>query len=269
MCIRDRYSALRRLIKIDINSNYRLQMERTYMQRREEELLQQIEKIEARLSSSEGLVKLSEEVVRLKSSELETETKIRGEKLLELETRVEKLEKRMDELEICFGGFEEKMKGSLEEVRKSQELTMKRTEISEFMIKKFEIIQNTLEQNEKKIMGAVDKRIEDMGLEADSRFSEIANSIDETGSLVKEVAEKVTVNVESLEKLEDEMLTMMKALNEQAIKLQNVQWMHDELMTIKKRELQIINLLKDQDNVETEFLEQMCSSSFIGPADNF
>jgi DNA repair ATPase RecN len=165
----------------------------------------------------------------------------------------------MDDIEISFGTLEEKVKVGLEEIKKNQELTMKRTEISEFMLKKFEIIQNTLEQNEKKIMGAIDKRMEDMGLEADNRLNEIVNSIDETGSLVKEVTEKITANVESLEKLEDEMLTMMKALNEQAIKLQNVQWMHDELMTIKKRELQIINLLKNQDNVETEFLEQMCS----------
>lgn len=234
------------------------------MQKKEEELLQQVEKLEARLNNSEGLVKLSEEIVRLKSNELETESKIRGEKLVELETRIAKVEKRMDDIEISFGTLEEKVKVGLEEIRKRQEVTMKRTEISEFMLKKFEIIQNTLDQNEKKIMGAIDKKMEDLGLEAENRLSEIVNSIDETGSLIKELAEKVTANVESLEKLEDEMLTMMKALNEQAIKLQNVQWMHDELMTIKKRELQIISLLKDQDNVETEFLEQMCSSSFIG-----
>jgi len=231
--------------------------------------MQQVEKLEARMNNNEGLVKLSEEIVRLKSGELETEVRIRGEKLSELEIRIMKLEKRMNDIETSFGALEEKVKVGLEEIKKSQELTMKRTEISEFMLKKFEIIQNTLEQNEKKIMGVIDKRTENIGLEVDNRLNEIINSIDETGSLVKEVAEKVTANVESLEKLEDEMLTMMKALNEQAIKLQNVQWMHDELMTIKKRELQIISLLKDQDNVETEFLEQICSSSFIGSGDNY
>ena len=244
-------------------------MEQTYLQRKGEELMQQVEKLEARMNNNEGLVKLSEEIVRLKSGELETEVRIRGEKLSELEIRIMKLEKRMNDIETSFGALEEKVKVGLEEIKKSQELTMKRTEISEFMLKKFEIIQNTLEQNEKKIMGVIDKRTENIGLEVDNRLNEIINSIDETGSLVKEVAEKVTANVESLEKLEDEMLTMMKALNEQAIKLQNVQWMHDELMTIKKRELQIISLLKDQDNVETEFLEQICSSSFIGSGDNY
>ena len=90
--------------------------------------------------------------------------------------------------------------------------------------------------------------------------------MDEAGHLVKELSEKASANSEALEKLEGELLQMMKALNEQGIKTQNIQWMHDELMTIKKRELQIINLLKDQTNVEAEFLNNVTGAPISSPA---
>eukprot|EP01022_Parablepharisma_sp_SALTPOND_P035425 TRINITY_DN952_c1_g1_i1.p5 TRINITY_DN952_c1_g1~~TRINITY_DN952_c1_g1_i1.p5 ORF type:complete len:295 (+),score=61.69 TRINITY_DN952_c1_g1_i1:1442-2326(+) len=238
--------------------------ERSFKKIEESELLHRIAKLETRLDNNEGLVKLSEEIVRLKEEELENESKIRHEKYVELEARIGRLEKRMDKVELKFGGLEEKMKVGLEEIKKKQELSMKRTEITDFMLKKFEIIQNTFEQNEKKLAGLIEKRVEEMTSETDHKLMEIVNTVDEAGHLVKELSEKASANAEGLEKLEGELLNMMKALNEQSIKTQNIQWMHDELMTIKKRELQIINLLKDQSNVEAEFLTQLCTP----PTDN-
>ena len=228
-------------------------------------LQQRLAKLESRLDNNEGLVKLSEDIVRLKSEELENEAKIRQEKQAELETRIARLEKRMDTIESKFGELEEKMHVSLDEIKKRQEASMKRTDITDFMLKKFEIIQNTLEQNEKKLLGVIDKRVEDIGSETDHKFMEIVNTVDEAGHLVKELSEKASANSEALEKLEGELLQMMKALNEQGIKTQNIQWMHDELMTIKKRELQIINLLKDQTNVEAEFLNNVTGAPISSP----
>jgi len=223
----------------------------------DEILVQKIAKLESRLDTNESLIKISEEIVRLKSEELENSEKIHEEKQNEFEARINRLEKRMDNLESKFGSLEEKTKIQLEELRKKQENSMKRTEITDFMLKKFEIIQNTIEQNERKLLGLIDKKMEDVGSETDHKLIEIVNTVDEAGHLVKELSEKANANSESLEKIEGEMLGIMKTLNEQGIKTQNIQWMHDELMTIKKRELQIINLLKDQNNVETDFLNQV------------
>ena len=242
-----------------------MEYERTFESPDDTSLAQRIEKLEARLENNEGLVKLSEEIVRLKEEELDTESRIRQQKHQELEIRVVKLEQKMNNIELKFGEIEERMKATLDDVKKRQELSMKRTEITDFMLKKFEIIQNTLEQNEKKLMGFIDKKVEEMGTETDHKLVEILNTVDDAGHLVKELNEKVIANAEGLEKLEGEMLQLMKLLYEQSIKTQNIQWMHDELMTIKKRELQIINLLKDQTNVETEFLTNV-SSAAPGPA---
>ncbi len=235
-------------------------------QTQEEQLAQRVGKLESRLDNNEGLVKLSEEIVRLKDEELGTEATIRQQKLSELEIRIGKLEKRMGSVELRFGELDERIKLGVDEVRKRQDQSMKRAEVTEFMLKKFEIIQNTLEQNERKLTGLVEKRMEDLAVEADHKLVEVVNTVDDAGHLVKELNEKVAANAEGLEKLEGEMLQLMKLLNEQSIKTQNVQWMHDELMAIKKRELQIINLLKDQSNVEAEFLNNYSATPASPPA---
>eukprot|EP00826_Nyctotherus_ovalis_P001810 TRINITY_DN10326_c0_g1_i1.p1 TRINITY_DN10326_c0_g1~~TRINITY_DN10326_c0_g1_i1.p1 ORF type:complete len:181 (-),score=43.91 TRINITY_DN10326_c0_g1_i1:124-666(-) len=163
----------------------------------------------------------------------------------------------MDSLELHLAQLEEHTMNGLEELHKRQELSMKRNEVTDFVVKKFEIIQATIEQNERKILGVIEKRFEDTAGETEEKYNDVTNAVDEVGYLVKEAAKKAATNAEELEKVEKEMLSMMKILNEQAIKTQSIQWMHNEVMAIKERELQIINLLKDHDSVEADFLTQI------------
>lgn len=207
---------------------------------------QRISKLEKRLDSNEQLIKLSEEIVRLKEDELTTDSKIKYQKHFELETRIGKLENRLNGIELKFGEMEERMNQTLEEIKRTQAASMKKPEIMDFMVKKFEAIQNAMEQNERKALNQIEKKAEGIETETESKLQEILGTVEDAEQLVKGLSEKVILNTEGMEKFQEEMIQLMKKLNEQNMKTENIQWMHDEIMSIKKRELQIINMLKEE-----------------------
>ena len=222
--------------------------ETSFKYKNDSELLSQIERLESKLNNNEKLIKLSEEIVHLKREELDTESKLRSEKQSELEARLGRLERRVDSIEVRMGELEERTRDGLEEIRKKQELAIKQEEISDFMAKKFEIIQKSIERSENQIMEVFEKRFEEANFDNSEKFRKVENNSEEIKYLIKEALAKSNANAEELEVIQNEIKKVMKTLDEQSIQIQDIKQVHDELMVIKQRELQIVNMLKNQGN---------------------
>ena len=217
-----------------------------------------LSKLQKRVDQSDGPIKLSEAIAELKGMSSDFAENSTG-KLKAHETNIEKSEQRMNKLEVRFGELEETINFALAEAKKKTELEMKRKEITEFMLKKYAVIQSLMERNEKKITGILDKRIEDFNKEMGGKFGKASEKI----AQLKEESEGNKENIDEFEKnmerVDADTIHFMSVLNEQQAQVQNIDWMHDEIMSIKQRELQIINLLKDEADVEQEFLSNISS----------
>ena len=210
-------------------------------------------KLQKRIEESNASVKLSEAIAELKAMSIDLNNE-NNNKINKLETNKEKSEQRMNKLELKFGELEETINFALGEEQKKTELEMKRKEITDFMLKKYSVIQSLMERNEKKILSIFDTRIEEFNKDVDKKCSKALEKVKELREESSSIKETINDFERNTEKLESDTIHFMSVLNEQQAVVQNIDWMHDEIMSIKEREFQIINLLKDEADVEQEFL---------------
>ncbi len=219
-------------------------------------MTERIGKLEKRLEDTDALGRLSEGIARLKERPAEIlsadVTNPHEEKIGTFEERFDGLERRMGEMEETAGFV-------LADIKKKQDLSMRRGEIVDFMLKKYETVQNIMAQNEKKIVTLLESKSGETRRRIHSKLEETTEKLGTSGKSSEGLRERVEADAANLEKHDSEMIQFMAMLNEQSAQMQNLDWMHDEIMSIKTREMQIINLLKDEAsaNVETEFLDKI------------
>lgn len=223
------------------------------------ELLDNIEKrltkIEGRFQNNLELVKLSEQIVRLKGDEAQTSDQIHYNQYQKLNCKLSTIETRLTKIEAQLNSISKITEEQAHNWSQTVDLYFKRSEANDVISKKFAIVESLIENSEKKLISMIEKNTENTLKEVNRKYDDISNSIDEVGNKAKD--NDCALLKDALCKVENDNLLMMKMVNEMNMKTQNIQWMHDELMSIKRRQIQILGLLNEQSNEENDFLKNM------------
>ena len=178
-------------------------------------------------------------------------------KIYEMENRINQLERKFTRIESRMTNFEESIINKVKEFEKKQTLSMKRSDFSEFLTQKFGRYESLLRESDNKFQCLIDRD----RLCFNSQLANIVTTMEDIGGLVHNLRRESGGMSANMDKVEYDNIMGLKMLSEINIKLKNNEWMHQDLAMLKRRQIEIIGILKQEglesgDEIHDELVQE-------------